>query len=305
MTTYKLATYEAGQGPRAGLIVGDTLFDIAEATGRSEDASTRALIRDWDNAKPRLAKLAANPGGKGKPLASVKLLTPLPEPGTIYCAGANYTDHVAEMAAAMKMEPDPDPHTLGLTSWHFIKAAGSVVGPNETVHLPRRSKKVDWEAELGAVIGRKATNVSLEEAMSYVAGYLIGNDLSARDFTRRDKVHDLSPFKFDWVGHKNFDGACPLGPWIVPADAIADPQKLAISLSVNGVMKQNSNTSSMIFTLAEQVSDISKKITLHPGDIILTGTPAGVGTPKGEFLQPGDDVVVAIEGIGELRNKMA
>lgn len=303
MASYKLVTFDAGQGARAGIVVNDRVVDVAEATGRPKDASMRGLLADWDNAKHRLNALAGNPPA-GKSLAEVKLLPPVPDPIGIFCAGANYTDHVAEMARAQNIPVEPDPHTLGLTSWHFLKTIGCLAGPGETVHLPRRSKKIDWEAELVAVIGRKATDVPLDKALDYVAGYTIANDLSARDFHVRPGIPQSSPFRNDWVAHKCFDQSCPLGPWIVPAEDLEDPQNLAIKLAVNGVVKQDSNTKAMIFNIAEQVSHLSHKLTLNPGDLILTGTPAGVGTPRGEFLQPGDEVRVTIEGIGELVNKL-
>ena len=171
--------------------------------------------------------------------------------------------------------------------------------------LPPYSKMVDWEAELTAVIGRTAKDVPLERALDYVAGYTIGNDLSARDLTKRPGVPDGSPFKYDWVGQKNFDSACPVGPWIVPAENIPDPQNVAIKLWVNDVIKQDSHTSKMIFTLAEQLSHLSSRITLNPGDLILTGTPSGVGLARKEFLKAGDVVKIRIEGIGTLTNKCA
>lgn len=303
MASYKLVTFNAGQGARAGIVVEDRVVDVADATGRPGDASVKGLLSDWDTAKHRLNALAGNLPA-GKPLAEVKLLPPVPDPVGIFCAGANYTDHVAEMARAQNIPVEPDPHTLGLTSWHFLKTAGCLAAAGETVHLPRRSKKIDWEAELVAVIGRKAVNVPLERALDFVAGYTIANDLSARDFHVRPGIPQSSPFRNDWVAHKCFDQSCPLGPWIVPAEDLEDPQNLAIKLSVNGVVKQDSNTKAMIFNIAEQVSHLSHKLTLHPGDLILTGTPAGVGTPRGEFLQPGDEVRVSIEDIGELVNKL-
>src|SRR5690242_21228196 len=136
-------------------------------------------------------------------------------------------------------------------------------------------------------------------------GYTIANELSARDLGRRDQLPDATPFKWDWVGQKCFDDACPIGPWIVPASDIKDPQKLGIKLWVNDVIKQDSNTSDMIFNLAEQLSHLSSRITLYPGDIILTGTPAGVGAARKEFLKAGDTTRVWVEGIGTLTNKMA
>jgi 2-keto-4-pentenoate hydratase/2-oxohepta-3-ene-1,7-dioic acid hydratase in catechol pathway len=164
---------------------------------------------------------------------------------------------------------------------------------------------VDWEAELVAVIGRPAKNVSVDDALGYVAGYTVGNDLSARDLSARLHLSGNSPFKYDWVSHKSFDGACPVGPWIAPAKEIPDPQNLSIKLWVNDVLKQDSHTSKMIFSTAEQIAHLSTRITLHPGDLILTGTPAGVGMARQEFLKAGDEVKVWIERIGTLAFKMA
>jgi 2-keto-4-pentenoate hydratase/2-oxohepta-3-ene-1,7-dioic acid hydratase in catechol pathway len=201
--------------------------------------------------------------------------------------------------------PEPDPHTLGLESWHFIKASRSLANPGAAVKISGYSQKMDWEVELAAVIGRPAKHVPLAKALAYVAGYTCANDLSARDRGRRPHVPDTSPFKADWVSHKSFDGSCPLGPWIVPARDIPDPQNLGLKLWVNGVIKQDSNTGQMIFTLAEQIAHLSSRLTLHPGDLILTGTPAGVGAGRGEFLKAGDKVKIWIERIGELTNTMA
>jgi 2-keto-4-pentenoate hydratase/2-oxohepta-3-ene-1,7-dioic acid hydratase in catechol pathway len=304
--SYKLLMYDAGEGARAGIVVNDRVLDVATSSGGGDDNSVRSLLVDWVAAEVRLSSLAASSGGlPNRPLGSVKLLAPIDRPAAIYCAGANYKDHVLEMARAQNIATEPDPHAVGLQSWHFIKAPGCVIGPNEIVHLPPRSNKVDWEAELAVVIGRRAKDVPVDQALAYVAGYTIADDLSARDFTKRAAVPDSSPFKYDWVAHKCFDGSCPIGPWIVPAEQIADPQNLAIELSINGVIKQKSNTSQMIFTVAEQVSHLSGKLTLHPGDVILTGTPAGVGAPRGEFLKAGDEVRITIEGIGELVNQIA
>jgi 2-keto-4-pentenoate hydratase/2-oxohepta-3-ene-1,7-dioic acid hydratase in catechol pathway len=308
MATFKLMTYETGEGPRAGMMCGGAAFDVAGATGEQRYESVLGILADWDRAKDVLSAFAAGagPSRAGALDAShVRLLAPIPQPGAIYCAGANYRDHVLEMARAQNIQPEPDPHTLGLKSWHFIKVSHCVTGPGAVVTLPAHSQKVDWEAELGVVIGRRARNVPIERALEVVAGYTIGNDLSARDASRRPGISDTSPFKFDWVGQKCFDGACPLGPWIVLADDIPDPHKLAIELTVNGVVKQSSNTGELIFNVVEQIAHLSERITLHPGDVILTGTPAGVGAGRGEFLKAGDEVRVTIEGIGELVNTFA
>ena len=302
---YKLATYASAKGPRAALVVGEKVFDAAELTGNAVDASVVGLLEDWDAASTRLKAVAVKAGkADGIALAAAKLLAPVRWPSAIYCAGANFTDHMLEMAKVQNIAPEPDPKSVGLKPWHFIKASRTLADPDKTVALPTYSKMVDWEAELAAVIGRPARNVPVEAALTYVAGYTVGNDLSARDLTKRAQVPDSSPFKFDWLGQKNFDDACPLGPWIVPAEDIPDPQKLAIKLWVNDVIKQDSHTSKMIFSLAEQIAHISSRLTLHPGDLILTGTPAGVGLARKEFLKAGDVVKVWVEGVGTLTNTM-
>ncbi|HKA72315.1 MAG TPA: fumarylacetoacetate hydrolase family protein [Xanthobacteraceae bacterium] len=308
MATFKLMTYETGEGPRAGILCGEAAFDVAGATGEKRYDALAAILADWDRAKGVLGAFAAGAGPSragALDMNRVRLLAPIPTPGAIYCAGANYRDHVLEMAKAQNIQPEPDPHTLGLKAWHFIKSSRCVAAPDATIPLPAHSKKVDWEAELAVVIGRPAKNVPMERALDVVAGYTIGNDLSARDVSRRQGISDTSPFKFDWVGQKCFDGACPLGPWIVPADDVPDPHQLKIELKVNGVTKQSSNTSELIFNVVEQISHLSERITLHPGDVILTGTPAGVGAGRGEFLKRGDEVRITIERIGELVNRFS
>ena len=306
MAGYKLATYQSAKGPRAGLVVDDKVFDAANLTKRPDYATVLGILQDWRAARGILSKAAAKPGkAVSRPLSRTKLLAPVLWPSAIFCAGANYGDHAAEMNKAHGRPPPVDPHTLGLQSWHFIKASRSIANPGATIKISDYSKQMDWEVELAAVIGRPAKNVSLEKALDYVAGYTVANDLSARDRGRRPHVPDNSPFKSDWTAHKSFDGACPLGPWIVPASDIKDPQSLGIKLWVNDVIKQDSNTGNMIFNLAEQISHLSSRLTLHPGDLILTGTPAGVGAGRGEFLKAGDVVKLWIENVGELTNKMA
>ncbi len=305
---YRLATYQSADGPRAGLVVEDKVFDAAKLTGKATYASVIGILEDWKTAAGALraaASKAPKSRAQSRPLKGTKLLAPVLWPSAIFCAGANYADHVAEMNKAHARPPEPDPHTLGLQSWHFIKASRSLSHPGATVKISDYSKMMDWEVELAAVIGRKAKNVPQKSALSYVAGYTAANDLSARDRGRRPHVPDTSPFKADWVAHKSFDGSCPLGPWIVPASDIPDPQNLDLKLWVNDVLKQDSNTSRMIFNLAEQIAHLSSRLTLHPGDIILTGTPAGVGAGRNEFLKAGDVVKIWIERIGGLTSKMA
>jgi 2-keto-4-pentenoate hydratase/2-oxohepta-3-ene-1,7-dioic acid hydratase in catechol pathway len=163
---------------------------------------------------------------------------------------------------------------------------------------------VDWEVELAAVIGKAAKDVTVERALDHVAGYTIANDLSARDVMKREKNPPTSPFHYDWLSQKCFDGACPVGPWIVPASDIPDPQTLGLKLWVNDRLMQDSHTSRMIFSTAEQVAMLSSRVTLYPGDLVLTGTPAGVGMGRRIFLKPGDTLKLWIERIGDLTNTM-
>jgi 2-keto-4-pentenoate hydratase/2-oxohepta-3-ene-1,7-dioic acid hydratase in catechol pathway len=299
MSSYRVLSYQSSDGPRAGIAVGDKVYDLATLTGRAIYQSVLGMLDDWSNAKPLIEEMAADTAGKfGKRLSEVTLLAPVLYPPTIYCAGANYTDHVANMARIQNIPNEPDPHELGLNPWHFIKVSRCAVAAGDTVELT--SQKLDWEAELALVIGTTMKNVSLAKALDHVAFYTIGNDLSARDLTARPHIAVQSPFKYDWIGQKVFDGACPMGPWLVPAAEIGDPQKLAIKLWVNGVLKQDSNTSRMIFTAAEQIAHLSSRITLYPGDVVLTGTPSGVGAERGEFLKRGDTVKITIEKIGDL-----
>ena len=299
MSGYRVVSYQSSDGPRAGLVVDDVVYDLATLTARAPYQTVLGMLGDWAQAKPLLQEAAATAAGKfGRPIGEVTLLAPILYPPTIYCAGANYTDHVANMARIQNIPNEPDPHDLGLHPWHFIKVSRCAVAAGDPVELC--SEKLDWEAELGLVIGTKMRNVPLANALDHVAFYTIGNDLSARDLTARPHIAFQSPFKYDWIGQKVFDGACPMGPWLVPASEIGDPQNLSIKLWVNGVLKQDSNTSRMIFTAAEQIAHLSSRITLYPGDVVLTGTPSGVGAERGEFLKRGDTVKITIEKIGDL-----
>jgi 2-keto-4-pentenoate hydratase/2-oxohepta-3-ene-1,7-dioic acid hydratase in catechol pathway len=304
---YRLVTYQIVQGPRAGAVFQDAVFDLAELTGKPSYATMLGVLNDWMEAEGRIENALAHMRSgtaPGSPLAKVRLLAPVLYPSAIFCAGANYSDHMSEMARVFNLAPEPDPHKAGLTPWHFLKASRTVVQTGVDIPLPPRTKMLDWEAELAAVMGRTAKNVPPESALDYVAGYTVANDLSARDFTVRPNAPESSPFRYDWVGQKCFDGACPLGPWIVPAREIPNPQGLGIQLWVNDVLKQDSHTSKMIFSLAEQIAHLSSRLTLHPGDLILTGTPAGVGLARKEFLKPGDVVRVWIEQVGTLTNTL-
>jgi len=301
--TYKLLTYLAENGPRAGLLVQDRVHDLARLTGRDLDAGVLSVLEDWPNSQARLAAAALEaseqPSG-GQSVAETRVAAPLLYPSAIYCAGANYRDHSKEMIAASGREEGPDPKAAGMTSWHFLKPSRTVVADGAIVSRPTGCKALDWEVELAVVIGRPAYRVPVEVALDHVAGYAVAIDLSARDLFRRAPTPQGSPFFHDWLGHKGFDGGCPLGPWITPVDQIGDAQNLELGLRVNGAVKQHSNTREMIFSIAEQIADLSVHRTLYPGDLVLTGTPAGVGAARKEFLGPGDQIEAWIEGVGSL-----
>lgn len=307
MAGYKLATYQSMQGPRAGIVLEESVFDAGELSGQASYVSALGILEDWQRANDTLQSTLAKRGQevKAMPLVQTRLRAPILWPSAIYCAGANYSDHAAEMAKRANRPEEPNPKSLGLKPWHFIKASRAVADPDATVSASRYTRKLDWEVELAAVIGKPAKNVSVEQALDHVAGYTAANDLSARDLSRRPHVPDTSAFKSDWIGQKCFDGSCPLGPWIVPAQDIPDPHNLAIKLWVNDAIKQDSNTGKMIYNIAEQIAHLSSGMTLHPGDVILTGTPAGVGSARDEFLQPGDVVKIEIERIGVLTTTIA
>jgi 2-keto-4-pentenoate hydratase/2-oxohepta-3-ene-1,7-dioic acid hydratase in catechol pathway len=309
--SYRLLSYQSGRETRAGILVEEQVYDPAAIIGNPAYNSVLAILQDWRNARSGLALaaeriIAGKSRAKGVPVKRVKLVAPVLYPGNIYCAGANYTDHMAEMARAHGREPGPTMKERGEKPWHFIKASRSTVaGPGAKVKIPPYCRKMDWEVELAAVIGRTAKDVPVDKALDVVAGYTIADDLSARDAGRREKNPETSPFYMDWLSHKSFDGSCPLGPWITPAGDIPDPQQLGIRLWVNGELMQDSHTSKMIFTTAEQIAMLSSRVTLNPGDLVLTGTPAGVGMGRQRFLSAGDSVKLWIEGIGELTHTMA
>jgi len=314
--SYRLATYVRGnEEPRAGIVVDDALLDVSALLAKSAvkpsgTSPTQVLqvLEKWQQFHPLLQQAARDArsgqsGASSITLPDVRFLAPILYPGTIFCAGANYRDHIAEMSKAMNLPAEPDPHEVGLKPWHFIKAsAGCVRGTGELIRLPSYSKKVDWEAEIAVIIGRECRNVSTEQAMGFVAGLSIVNDLSARDHLKRPGVAVDSPFRFDWVSQKCFDGALPFGPWICPLDDIDDIHNLGIRLWVNGELMQDSSSSNMIFSAAEQIAHLSTRLTLRPGDVIATGTPAGCGTPRGIFLKAGDRVTVSIDHLGTLIN---
>jgi 2-keto-4-pentenoate hydratase/2-oxohepta-3-ene-1,7-dioic acid hydratase in catechol pathway len=294
--TFALATAEIDGRPEACLETGGKLYSIAAAAAR---LGLRGLggnlvdaFSDWDKSFAALSALAEKAPGACADLAraSAPLLAPLRYPGKVLCAGANYYDHIAEMGVQ-------DTRKEAQRLFFFFKPPrNAVVGPGKTVRMPLDTKAMDWEIELAAIIGKPARAVSEKGALAAIAAYTVSIDFSARDLNRVPE----SFFKLDWVAGKANDTCCPMGPVVVPAAFLKDPQDLPLLLKVNGETKQNARTSGMIFSIAEQIAKLSRIMTLDPGDVVLTGTPAGVGAPKSTFLKVGDKVDATIEGIGTL-----
>lgn len=289
---FQIVSFESENGPVVGLRQGDDYY--ASSTFKS----VKEMVDRWPLVIEKLAT-AGQRTAERTPQSGVKLLAPLAEPPNIYITGANYTDHIEEMSVALGVALVEDARNKGFPPWFVPKATTSVVGPDTEVQIPPGVERLDWELELAVIIGREGKNVPLSDALDYVAGYTIANDLSARDRMARDYEAPESALRLDWLRHKSFDGSCPMGPAITPATSVADVQNLAIKLWVNDELKQDSNTSLMVYSVADLVSGLSEQITIKPGDVILTGTPAGVGTATQQFLRSGDRVRQSIESIGE------
>jgi 2,4-diketo-3-deoxy-L-fuconate hydrolase len=306
MTWYALANYRRDHAERAALVLGTQLFDLAQTAnvvfdGAAPDWSRQpvdALVANWSDIAPDLQRFAAKAAirqGELRPLTigASDILPPV-RPQRVFCAASNFVEHANEMGTVLAAKVDSQPYV-------FLKPNTSVIGQNDVVRLPAASKQVDWEVELGAVIGQTTRNISVERALDCVAGYTVVNDVSARDLNMRTDF----PFKFDWFRGKCFDTFAPIGPWIVPAHLIADPQDVHMRLTVNDEVMQNGSTAEMIFNVREQIAYLSSILTLQPGDVIATGTPTGVGMGRGIFLKPGDVMEAYITGIGTLRNPVA
>jgi 2-keto-4-pentenoate hydratase/2-oxohepta-3-ene-1,7-dioic acid hydratase in catechol pathway len=302
MAEYALLTYSEGNGPRSGIRVGELIVDLLIAG--LPYADTQAVLDKWQQSEKQLAQLAADVqdgrsegfGPALRALDTVQLLAPIRFPRGIFCAAANYTDHMMEMSG----RSPPDKSVT--RPYFFPKTIGhSVIGTGDTIRLPNCSNAVDWEAEIAVVIGKPTRRVSVANAMQNVAGYTILNDLSLRDHATRNDWN----FKFDWFAHKCFDTSAPMGPWIIPSSQIANLYDLSIKLWVDDSLEQDSSTRHMHFNVSELISYLSERLTLMPGDIVSTGTPAGVGHPKKKYLQPGNVITIEIEGIGTLRNPVA
>jgi 2-keto-4-pentenoate hydratase/2-oxohepta-3-ene-1,7-dioic acid hydratase in catechol pathway len=280
--------------PRPGLVAdGQRVIDIPAALGASgETASMLGLIRAGEPMMARLQTLAGKTSATALALADVKLHAPIPRPAkNVFCVGWNYLEHFEEGGKKLQ-----DNRELPLNPVFFTKATTTVNGPFDTIPFDRAiSTQLDWEVELGVIVGRGGKNIAEADAMGHVWGYTVINDVSWRDVQRRHGNQ--------WMKGKSLDGTCPMGPWIVTSDSL-DPADLRVTCRVNGVTKQDSRTRHMYFKLPRLIAELSAGMTLEPGDVISSGTPAGVGyarTPP-EFLRPGDLLETEVEGIGVIRN---
>ena len=291
----RLVTFSSDRGPRLGAVAGDRVVDLAEASGGSLPSDMIAFIEAGPSALDAARSAVDRGASGGVPLSETKLLAPIPRPRrNVICLGLNYRDHAIEAAHAAGQEPKMPEHPI-----FFTKPPTTVIGHEETIEFdPAVSTQIDWEVEFTFVIGKGGRDVPAERAMEHVFGYTAANDVSARDLQMR---HGGQYFK-----GKSLDTFCPIGPWIVTADEIADPHTLTVALRVNGVEKQRSNTRELIFDVPATIATLSAGLTLEAGDVILTGTPHGVGfarTPP-EWLKDGDVVECEVEGVGVLRNSV-
>jgi 2-keto-4-pentenoate hydratase/2-oxohepta-3-ene-1,7-dioic acid hydratase in catechol pathway len=299
----RIATFRSGGNLRLGVVRDEQMVDVALAADRlgmgdlaGATSGMLALIAGGDEALRAVADVAARaPDDALLPLATVELAAPIPRPRkNVFCVGRNYAEHAAESLRAIGQEVKlPEFPNI------FTKAVTTVTGPYSDIPFDAAvSEQIDWEVELGVIIGTVGRHIAREDAMRHVWGYTVVNDVSARDIQHRPGLQ--------WFLGKSLDGSCPMGPWIVTTDELNDPTNLRLRLLVNGVVKQDDTTAHMLFNIPALLAELSRGVTLEPGDIIATGTPAGVGfarTPP-EFLRPGDVLESEIAGIGALRNRI-
>jgi 2-keto-4-pentenoate hydratase/2-oxohepta-3-ene-1,7-dioic acid hydratase in catechol pathway len=274
---------------------------------------TRTLFERWAEVLPRLRTLAADASADWRPLDGLHVHAPV-EPRQVFQSGANYRRHVIDLEVAHRSPDDPrtveearaeiaaimDRRAAEDLPYVFIGLPSAITGPYDDVVLPAWAEKPDWELELAAVIAKPAHRVGVEEAMEYVAGYTIANDLTDRATVFR---RDMKAIGTDWLRSKNAPGFTPLGPWIVPAESIADPGDLRVTLQLNGRTMQDESTKDMLFGVARMVSYISQTAQLLPGDLVLTGSPAGNGMHWGRLLRDGDVMDGSITGLGAQRTR--
>ncbi len=311
---FALATLSAPEGTAfPALVTPDAqVIDLRPALGDA-GLTMRAVLDDWDSVMPRLTALAGNGAMRRAPLADFRVHAPV-EPRQVFQSGANYRQHVIDLHVAHRAPGDDRPEEERRAEaaeimdqraaedlpYVFIGLPSAITGPYDDVVLPSWAKKPDWELELAAVIGRPAHRVPVEEALGHVAGYTIANDLTDRATVFR---RDMPQIGTDWLRSKNAPGFTPLGPWIVPAASVADTSDLRLTLKLNGETMQDESTKDMIFDVARMVSYASRTARLLPGDLVLTGSPAGNGMHWGRLLRDGDVMDGSITGLGAQRTR--
>ena len=298
----------------AGLVRGDQVLDLSQRAGSDFPQTTRDLLERWDEVFGELQALADRNGIGWRPLEGLRVLPPV-EPRQVFQSGANYRKHVIDLAAAHRRPDDPrteaeireevaalmDRRAAEDLPYVFTGLPTSITGPYDDIRVPDWCTKPDWELELTAVIGKPAYRVPVAEALDHVAAYTIANDVTAREVVFR---RDMPEIGTDWLRSKNAPGFTPLGPYLVPAQFVGDTGDLRVKLEVNGKTYQDESTADMIFGVARLVSYISHSARLLPGDLVLTGSPAGNGLHWGVVLQDGDVMEGSITGLGRQRNKV-
>ncbi|MEV0600570.1 fumarylacetoacetate hydrolase family protein [Streptomyces sp. NPDC050315] len=312
LATLSAADDSAG-GPFPALVTPDgRALDLRAALGEP-GLTVRSLLERWDAVLPRLTSLAHERAGAWRPLAGLRVHAPV-EPRQVFQSGANYRQHVIDLEAAHRPADDPrteaearaeiagqmDRRAAEDLPYVFIGLPSALTGPYEDVVLPAGCAQPDWELELAVVISRPAYRVPLERAMEHVAGYTIANDLTDRSTVFR---RDMPAIGTDWLACKNAPGFTPLGPWLVPAGTVGDPGDLQVTLKLNGETMQDESTKDMLFGVARLVSYISQRARLLPGDLVLTGSPAGNGMHWGRLLRDGDVMEGSVTGLGSQRTR--
>lgn len=293
----RIAATDKRTGPPLAVVVGGKVAPLGELWRDGAAPSTLAeLLGDWDRHLDLVADAVERADLTAEhwhPARQVGFLPPVDRDATLYCAGANYYDHIEEMGA----EP---PNKATTPPFHFVLPASALQSHLGDVIRPGGVEQLDWEVELAAVIGRRADSVPPERALDHVAGYTVANDVSCRDADRLR--HPIFGMNFLWLkGQRTMQ---PLGPTLVPARFVPDPGALGLRLSVNGTVRQDSTTAKMIFTTEEQIAHLSATTSLLPGDVLLTGTPAGTAAAHGTYLRDGDRMVAEIDGVGRLENRV-
>jgi 2-keto-4-pentenoate hydratase/2-oxohepta-3-ene-1,7-dioic acid hydratase in catechol pathway len=298
----KLVTYTKNESILCGILTESGLIDIHSAwDGPNPPKSILEILQRGPDCLEKLAKLAKTADAT-VPTDSFGLLAPIPRPGKILALAGNYSEHIKEAGRALGLTDSPRETTVPRP---FIMPSTAVTGPDQEIPWPVYSKTIDYELELAVVIGKKAKFVQPEDALDYVAGYTIANDISARSvtFSMNRAKRPWDEF-YDWLNGKWADCFCPMGPYLLTADEIGDVQNLDMKLTVNGKIRQQANTSQMIYPVADIVSFLSNIMTLEPGDCIATGTPSGVAMATGDFLKAGDKIDATIEKLGTLTNTL-